>query len=60
MKPTIHIKRGMLSKTVMLHHNMAAMVKAMQQIGLEHLLHPPYSHDLMLCNYHVFTPFKRL
>jgi histone-lysine N-methyltransferase SETMAR len=53
LKPAIHGKRrGLLSKTVLLHHDnsqphaAAATIKTTKKLNFELLPHPPYSPDL--------------
>jgi histone-lysine N-methyltransferase SETMAR len=65
LKPAIRQKRrGLLSKGVLLlHHNAqprtaTAMVQALQWLGFELLPQPPYSPDLALSDYHIFSPLK--
>lgn len=65
MRPVICNKRkGILPKTVLLHHNntcpheVAATVEAMKQLWFVRLLHPPYSLDLASCDYDIFGSFK--
>jgi len=54
----------MLSKKVLLHHDnacphtAAATVETVQQLGFDHLQHPPYSPDLAPSNYRIFCPLK--
>jgi len=57
-------KSGLLSKTVLLHHDSACphtVVTAIQKIEnfkFEVLPHPPYSPDLALCHFYAVGPLK--
>jgi hypothetical protein len=39
-------------------HTATTMVQAVQRLGFELLPHPPYSPDLALSDYHIFSPLK--
>jgi histone-lysine N-methyltransferase SETMAR len=58
LKPAIRSKwRGLLSKTVLLHHDDArphaatATIETIQELNFELLPHPPYSPDLAQSDY---------
>jgi hypothetical protein len=57
-------RRGMLTYSVVfLHDNAHPHIAACTPALLEHFNwampdHPPYSHDLVLCDYHLFTYLK--
>jgi histone-lysine N-methyltransferase SETMAR len=61
LKPAIRSKRrGLLSKTVLLHHDnarphaAAARIETIKKINFELLPYPLYSPDLAPSGYHVF------
>jgi histone-lysine N-methyltransferase SETMAR len=62
LKPTIRSKRrGLMSKTVFLHHDnaAAATIETIQKLNFEFLPHPPYSPDLAPSDYHLFVSLKK-
>jgi histone-lysine N-methyltransferase SETMAR len=67
LKPAIRSKwRGLLSKTVLLHHDnvqppaAVATIETIQKLNFELLPHPPYSPDLAPSDYHLFGSLTRL
>jgi histone-lysine N-methyltransferase SETMAR len=58
-------RRGLLSKTVLLHHDnvrphaAAATIEITQKLNFELLPHPPYSPDLAPNGYHLFGSLKK-
>jgi histone-lysine N-methyltransferase SETMAR len=67
LKPAIHSKRrGLLSKTVLLHHDnarphvSAATFEIIQKLNFELLPHPPYFSDLTPSDYHLFGSLKKV
>jgi histone-lysine N-methyltransferase SETMAR len=66
LKPAIRSKwRGLLSKTVLLHHDnarthaAAATVETIQKLNFELLPHPVYSPDLAPSDYRLFGSLKK-
>jgi hypothetical protein len=66
LKPAIRSKRrGLLSKTVLLHHDnarphaTAATIKTIQKLNFKLLPHPPYSPDFSPSDYHLFGSLKK-
>ena len=65
LKPAVHNKRGLPSKTVLLHHDIArphaaaATIQTIRNLEFMVLLHPPYSPDLTSCNFHAFSPLRK-
>jgi histone-lysine N-methyltransferase SETMAR len=67
LKPaTYHKRRGLLSKTASLHHDnvcpyvMVATVETIHNLKFEVLPHPPYSPDLIPCDFHAFGPLREV
>jgi histone-lysine N-methyltransferase SETMAR len=62
LEPAIRSKRkGLLSKTVLLHHDnarphaAAATIKTIKKLNFELLPHPPYSPDFAPSDYHILV-----
>jgi histone-lysine N-methyltransferase SETMAR len=65
LKPAVHNKRELPSKTVLLHHDIARLhtatttIQTIQNLEFKILPHPPYSPDLTACNFHAFSPLRK-
>jgi histone-lysine N-methyltransferase SETMAR len=66
LKPaTCSKQRGLLSKTMLLHHDnarphaTAATIETIQKLNFELLPHPPCSSDLEPSDYHLFGSLKK-
>lgn len=65
MKPAYRSKRRNIPirSAIMLHdnarpHTASLTTKTLDELGWETLEHPPYSPDLLPCDYHLFGPLK--
>jgi histone-lysine N-methyltransferase SETMAR len=65
LKPAVHNKRRLPSKTVLFHHDIArphaaaTTIQTIRNLEFKVLPHPPYSPDLTPCNSLAFIPLRK-